>query len=107
MTAGYNPQVNDYVIWIDRSGQKHEGWVYFKGEPIPPRRGFPDVATYITIEIGTYLKPDCQYEKNNPHKKKHILLLCYEQDWNQLKLIKKRKSKHDDTIIWTAEKGDV
>ena len=29
MTAGYNPQVNDYVVWTTELGQVHQGWVYF------------------------------------------------------------------------------
>ena len=29
MTVGYNPQVNDYVVWTTELGQVHQGWVYF------------------------------------------------------------------------------
>ena len=29
MTAGYNPQVNDYVVWTNELGQVYKGWVYF------------------------------------------------------------------------------
>ena len=28
---------------------------------------------------------------------------CYEQNWHELELIKRRKSKHDDTIIWESK----
>ena len=27
--VGYNPQVNDYVVWTTELGQVHKGWVYF------------------------------------------------------------------------------
>ena len=29
MNVGYNPQVNDYVVWTTELGQVHQGWVYF------------------------------------------------------------------------------
>ena len=29
MIVGYNPQVNDYVVWTTELGQVHKGWVYF------------------------------------------------------------------------------
>ena len=29
MSVGYNPQVNDYVVWTTEMGQVHKGWVYF------------------------------------------------------------------------------
>ena len=29
MSVGYNPQVNDYVVWTTSMGQVHKGWVYF------------------------------------------------------------------------------
>ena len=28
--------------------------------------------------------------------------MLFEQNWNELELIKKRKSKHDDTITWES-----
>ena len=28
MSVGYNPQVNDYVVWTTELGQVHKGWVY-------------------------------------------------------------------------------
>ena len=48
----YEPQVDDYVRWTTALGMVHEGWVYFKGEPEPKKRGFPKVEHYITIELG-------------------------------------------------------
>ena len=107
MTAGYNPQIDDYVVWENDIGHRHEGWVYFKTEKTPPKKGWRTPCEYITIEINTKLKKECKYEKNNPHKKIHTLLLCYETHWHELQLIKRRKNRFDNTVIWTAEKGDL
>ena len=30
----YEPEVDDYVVWTIELGQVHEGWVYFKGDPV-------------------------------------------------------------------------
>ena len=30
----YEPAVDDYVIWNRPNGDKEEGWVYFKGDPV-------------------------------------------------------------------------
>ena len=46
MSVGYNPQVDDYVIWKDSLGIVLEGWVYFVCDQ------------YITIEISVRDKPD-------------------------------------------------
>ena len=48
----YEPQVDDYVRWTTALGMVHEGWVYFKCDPEPQKRGFPKVEHYITIELG-------------------------------------------------------
>ena len=48
----YEPQVDDYVRWTTALGMVHEGWVYFKCDPEPKKRGFPKVEHYITIELG-------------------------------------------------------
>ena len=72
----YTPKVNDYVIW-ERHGLKDEGWVYFVSEPTTEKKGFPVTQQYLTIETGIRRKPECQYDRNNPHKYVHILLLCY------------------------------
>ena len=89
----YEPEVNDYVVWDRGEYGKDEGWVYFKGDPEEPKKGFPTHPRYITIETSIKPKPKCQYAKNDHHKYIHTLLLCYEQDWSQLKYIKSRKSK--------------
>ena len=52
---------------------------------------------YITIELGVKERPD--YHENNPHKYIHVLLCCYEHQWGELRYVKRRKSKNDNTII--------
>ena len=96
--TNYEPEVDDYVIWTTELGMVHEGWVYFKADPVDNelriKQGWNPVARYITIETGIRPKPECQYSKNDPHKYIHTLLLCYDADWHQLKFIKKRDGKH-------------
>ena len=96
MWEPYDPQVNDYVVWDKGKYGKDEGWVYFKGDPVEPKKGFPTPVRYITIETSVRDKPkeqlDCKSTMN--HSKVHTLLLCYEQDWKNLKFIKRRESQH-------------
>ncbi len=91
----YDPQVNDYVIWDRGEYGKDEGWVYFKGDPVEPKKGFNTPTRYITIETGVKDKPKEQMDSgaSSLHTKVHTLLLCYEQDWKNLKFIRKRESK--------------
>ena len=93
----YEPEVDDYVVWERETwvGKiSDEGWVYFKCDPIEPKKGFPTHSRYITIETGVRDKPKGQLEDGRSlHKKIHTLLLCYENDWKDLKFIKKRESK--------------
>ena len=63
------------------------------------REGSQKTHRYLTIETGIRRKPECKYEKNNPHKYVHILLCCYESQWHELRYVKKRKSQKDDSII--------
>ena len=44
MTAGYNPQVNDYVVWTTELGQVHKGWVYFVAEKAEQKKGWQTPA---------------------------------------------------------------
>ena len=76
----YKPKVNDYVIWDKGEYGIEEGWVYFYDDE------------YITIETGVKPKPNCMYSSGKPmkHKMIHTLLLCYEQDWWQLKYVRSR-----------------
>ena len=93
----YEPKVDDYVIWTTQLGMVHEGWVYFVSEKSKPKRGWPTPLRYITIEIGTKPKPYCTLAHDRLHKKIHVLLCCYEHQWKELKYVKRRKSKYDDT----------
>tara|TARA_B100000287_G_scaffold27746_1_gene26295 strand:+ start:404 stop:724 length:321 start_codon:yes stop_codon:yes gene_type:complete len=93
----YEPEVNDYVVWERESWSgvhKDEGWVYFKADPIEPKKGFPTHPRYITIETHCYDKPPEQLKDSPLHKKTHCLLLCYEHQWKELKFVKKRESPH-------------
>ena len=106
MSVGYNPQINDYVIWTTELGQVHQGWVYFVASESEEKRGWKKPERYFSLEIATKPRPQCDLSTFF-HKRIHVCLCCYEKSWNQVKLIKKRKSKHNDTIIWTAEEGNV
>ena len=53
----YEPEVDDYVIWDRGEYGKDEGWVYFKCDPIEPKRGFPTPARYITCLLYTSPSP--------------------------------------------------
>ena len=79
----YEPEVNDYVIWTTELGQIHEGWVYFKAEPVIPKRGWVTPQRYITIEIGIKEKPD--YQEDNFHRYIHTLLCCYAVSYTHLR----------------------
>ena len=94
----YEPEVNDYVIWTTALGMVHEGWVYWKGDPIEPKKGWPTPTDYITIEIATKDREVCEYTADKPikHKKHHVCLLCYKHQWNELKFVRRRVSKTDN-----------
>ncbi len=95
----YEPQVDDYVIWKRPNGDWEEGWVYFKGDPVDNEKrvkdGWNPISRYITIEIGVKPKPTCMYSSGKPmkHKMIHILLLCNDKYWHQLKFVKRRNTK--------------
>ena len=91
----YDPQVDDYVIWNRPNGDIEEGWVYFKGDKIPKKRGFRECPRYLTIEVAVRDKPTCMYSsgKDMEHKKIHTLLLCYDGDWSQLRYVKHRRMR--------------
>ena len=101
MSVGYNPQVNDYVVWTTELGQVHQGWVYFVADESKQKKGWRTPSRYISIEIATKPRPDCDLS-TFLHKRIHVCLCCFESNWNELKLIKRRKNKNDDTIIWEA-----
>jgi len=98
----YEPQVDDYVKWTTELGQVHEGWVYFKCDYTPPKRGFPQVEHYITIELGVQNKPEEECKKSL-HLKNHVLLLCYHTQWHQLEYVTNRRN-NIDVQIYDSEK---
>ena len=98
----YEPQVNDYVKWTTALGMVHEGWVYFKCDYAPKKKGFPQTEHYITIELGVQNKPEEECKKSL-HKKNHVLLLCYHHNWNELEYVTNRRN-NIDVQIYDSEK---
>ena len=96
----YDPQVNDYVRWTTELGAVHEGWVYYKGKPHDNakriKNGWIPLSNYITIEIATKPRPQCDLSTFF-HKRIHVCLCCPECNWHELEFVRRRVSKHDDT----------
>ena len=96
----YDPQVNDYVRWTTELGMVHEGGFTIKVNQMIMQRELKinGVATsnYITIEIATKPRPQCDLS-TFLHKRIHVCLCCYENNWHELEFIRKRVSKQDDT----------
>lgn len=76
----YNPKVHDYVIWT----KGVEGWVYFKD------------TSYITIEALVRPKSKEDYQASSIHSNNRLLVLCFKEQWNELKYIRSRKSIHEE-----------
>ena len=98
----YEPQVDDYVKWTTDLGMVHEGWVYFKCDYAPKKKGFPQTEHYITIELGVEDMPPEQ-QRTSLHKKNHVLLLCYHFQWHQLEYIKNRRDSIDVQMYHSQE----
>ena len=98
----YEPQVNDYVKWTTELGHIHEGWVYFKCDYTPKKKGFHQTEHYITIELGVQNKPEEECKKSL-RKKNHVLLLCYHYQWHQLEYVTNRRN-NIDVQIYDSEK---
>ena len=98
----YTPQVDDYVRWTTDLGMVHEGWVYFKCDYAPKKKGFPQTEHYITIELGVKDMPPEQ-QRTSLHKKNHVLLLCYHHNWHQLEYIKNRRDSIDVQMYHSQE----
>ena len=98
----YEPQIDDYVRWTTALGMVHEGWVYFKCDPTPKKKGFPKVEHYITIELGVQnnSKEECQ---KSLHKKNHVLLLCYHYHWHELEYVKNRREDMNVAMYHSQE----
>ena len=98
----YEPQIDDYVKWTTALGMVHEGWVYFKCDPTPKKKGFPKVEHYITIELGVQNKSKEECQKSL-HKKNHVLLLCYHTNWHELEYIKNGRDDIDVSMYHSQE----
>ena len=75
----YEPKVNDYVKWK----KNVEGWVYFKDKQ------------YITIEMSVTPRHYDDVGHTPFHSNDRLLVLCYTEQWNELKYVRSRKSRHD------------
>lgn len=75
----YIPSVNDYVTW----NKGVEGWVYFK------------CKDYITIELGVRPKDEENYLAAPIHRNERVLVICYLNQWNELKYVKSRQSVYE------------
>lgn len=91
----YEPQVNDYVTW-PKENQHVEGWVYFKDQE------------YITIEVSVSVRPksDENYVACRLHRNDRLLVLCYHNQWNELKYVTSRASIHEtENVMALLGKG--
>lgn len=77
----YEPKVNDYVIWT----KEVEGWVYFKDKE------------YITIEVNVRPKSPQNYHACSLHRNNRLLVLCYNDQWNELQYVTSRESIYEET----------
>ena len=106
----YEPQVDDYVRWTNPLGQVHEGWVYFKGDPVDNEKrkkdGWNPLSQYITIEIHVYPKKECVYTSGKPmrHKNIHCLLICNRENWNELEYVKNRREQ-ESLDMYKSQEG--
>ena len=73
----YQPTVNDRVRW-----REHEGWVYTITDE------------YFTLEVATKLKEDNLLPI---HKKHHVLILVFNNEFNNVVYLGHRQSQYDDT----------
>jgi len=76
----YIPKINDYVVWT----KGVEGWIYFVDEE------------YITIEYIVRPKNKVNYRACPIHANERLLVVCYKEQWNQLKYIKSRQSIYEE-----------
>ena len=79
--AIYEPKLNDRVRFDD-----HEGWVYCITDE------------YFTLEIATKPKDD---DLVSMHKKHHVLLVVYNNRYDEVEYIGHRDSIYHDTINQT------
>ena len=73
----YEPKINDRVKWRD-----HEGWVYTITDE------------YFILEVATKPKEDNLLPT---HKKHHVLVLVFNNEFNNVVYLGHRQSQYDDT----------
>ena len=73
----YEPRINDRVKWRDQ-----EGWVYTITDE------------YFTLEVATKPKEDNLLPT---HKKHHVLILVFNNEFNNVVYLGHRQSQYDDT----------
>jgi hypothetical protein len=78
----YKPCLNDYVQWT----KGVEGWIYFVDQ------------SYITIEARVIPKDEPNLQACSLHKNNRVLVLCYPNQWNELKVIGYRKDKYSEVM---------
>lgn len=83
----YSPRLNDYVKW--KKGI--EGWVYFVDQQ------------YITIETNVTPKDQEDLRHSPLHRNKRLLVLCYKEQWSELKQVGYRENKYSETLISKKE----
>lgn len=76
----YVPKVNDYVRWKNDI----QGWIYFKD------------SEYLTIEVLVKPKDEFNYRASSIHANNRLLVLCYSNQWNELKYVRTRQSIYED-----------
>lgn len=79
----YKPSLNDYVMWT----KGIEGWVYFVDND------------YITIETRVVPKDPENYRACSLHRNERLLVICYKDQWNELKYTGYREDKYSETIV--------
>ena len=92
----YDTQINDNVKWTTALGMVHEGWVYFKASPSEEKKGWNKPNRYISIEIATKPRKQCDLT-TFLQKRIHVCLCCFEGNWHELEFVRRRVSKHDDS----------
>ena len=75
----YFPKVNDYVTW----NKGIEGWIYFF------------CNEYVTIEVSVRPKDATNYEHCSIHRNERLLVICYNNQWDQLTYIRSRSSIYE------------
>jgi len=79
----YKPCLNDYVQWT----KGVEGWVYFADKD------------YVTIETYVFPKDEQNVQACSLHRNNRVLVLCYKEQWNQLKYLGYRTDKYSEEIL--------